>query len=112
MSRLHPSPVHRNSKVSHRQWHIMIVRLSLYDRVSQPSSDSYASLMQAQESYLQFQQAQADTPDIRFLQVEVDGAHEEQSEASKGTLRQIFPGVDKEVLGWVLEESEGQLEEH
>ena len=44
------------------------------------------------------------------MQAEIDRAHEKQSEASKGTLRQIFPGVDEEVLGWVLEESEGQLE--
>ena len=66
--------------------------------------------MQAQESYLQSQQAQADTPDIQFLQAEIDRAHEKQSEASRGTLRQIFPGIDEEVLGWVLEESEGQLE--
>ena len=81
-----------------------------YGGVFQPPSDSYASLVQAQESYLQSQQAQADTPDIQFLQAEIDRAHQKQSEASKGTLRQIFPGVDEEVLEWVLEGSEGQLE--
>jgi hypothetical protein len=66
--------------------------------------------MQAQESYLQSQQAQAGTPDIQFLQAEIDRAHQRQSEASRGTLRQIFPGVDEEVLEWVFEGSEGQLE--
>ena len=82
----------------------------------QPPSDSYTSLVQAQESYLQSQQAQAqaqaqtDTPDIQFLQEEIDRAHQKRSEASKGTLRQIFPGVDEEVLEWVFEGSGGQLE--
>ncbi|KAF9645815.1 hypothetical protein BDM02DRAFT_3189385 [Thelephora ganbajun] len=75
-----------------------------------PPSDSYTSLVQAQESYLQSQLAQADTPDMQLLQAEIDRAHQKQSEASKGTLRQIFPGVDEEVLEWVLEGSEGQLE--
>ena len=65
--------------------------------------------MQAQESYLQSQQAQADTPDIQFFQAEIDGVHEKQSEASKGALGHIFPGVD-EVLEYVLEESRGLLE--
>ena len=49
-------------------------------------------------------------PDVQFLQAEIDRAHEKQSKASKGTLRQIFPGVDEGVPGWVLEEREGQLE--
>ena len=77
---------------------------------NEPPSESYASLLQAQESYLQSQQAQADTPDIQFFQAEIDRAHQRQNEASKGTLRQIFPGVDEEVLEWVLEGSDGQLE--
>ena len=84
-----------------------------YDRGSQFPSDSYTSLMQAQESYLQSRQqdqAEGDTPDIQFFQAEIDRAHQQQSEASKGTLRQIFPGVDEEVLEMVLEGSEGQLE--
>jgi len=76
----------------------------------QPPSDSYTSLVQAQESYLQSQQAQTDTPDIQFLQEEIDRAHHKRDEASKGTLRQIFPGVDEEVLEWVFEGSGGQLE--
>jgi len=43
--------------------------------------------------------------------VEIGRTHEKQSEAAKGMLRQIFPGADEEVLGYVpLEESEGQLE--
>ena len=84
-----------------------------YDEGFQPPSESYASLMQAQESYLQSRQqtqVEGDTPDIQFFQAEIDRAHHQQSEASKGTLRQIFPGVDEEVLEWVLEESEGQVE--
>ena len=76
----------------------------------QPPSDSYTSLVQAQESYLQSQQAQTDAPDIQFLQEEIDRAHHKRDEASKGTLRQIFPGVDEEVLQWVFEGSGGQLE--
>ena len=79
----------------------------------QPPSDSYASLVQAQESYLQSRQqdqAGVDTPDIQLLQAEIDRTHHQQSVASKETLRQIFPGVDEEVLEWVLEGSEGQLE--
>lgn len=81
-----------------------------YGGGSQPPSESYASLMQAQESYLQSQRAQTDAPDIQHLQAEIDRAHQQQSEASKNTLRQIFPEVDEEVLEWVLEGSEGQLE--
>ena len=76
----------------------------------QPPSESYASLVQAQESYLQSQQARTEAPDIQFLQAEIDRAHEKQSQASRDTLRQIFPGVDEEVLEWVLEGSEGQVE--
>ena len=77
---------------------------------SQPPSDSYTSLVQAQESYLQSRQARSDAPDIHLLQEEIDRAHQEQSEASKDTLRQIFPGVDEEVLDLVFEGSERQLE--
>ena len=77
---------------------------------SQPPSDSYTSLVQAQESYLQSQQDQARTQDMQYLQAEIDRQHRQQSEASKGTLKQIFPGVDEEVLEWVLEGNEGQLE--
>lgn len=76
----------------------------------QPPSDSYTSLVQAQESYLQSQQTRGDVPDMQFLEAEIDRAHQKQSEASKETLKQIFPGVDEEVLEWVLEGSEGQLE--
>jgi len=68
------------------------------------------SLMQAQESYLQSQMARAGVPDVEVLQEEIDRAHQRQSDASKGTLRQIFPGVDEEVLEWVLEGTDGQLE--
>jgi len=81
-----------------------------YGGSRQPPSDSYASLVQAQESYLRSQQDRGDAPDMQFLQAEIERAHQKQNEASKGTLRQIFPGVDEEVLEWVLEGSEGQLE--
>lgn len=84
-----------------------------HEREFQPPSDSYTSLVQAQESYLQSRQQDqegADTPDIQLLQAEIDRTHQQQSEASKETLRQIFPEVDEEVLEWVLEGSEGQLE--
>ena len=53
---------------------------------------------------------EGDTPDIQFFQANINRTHQQQSEASKGTLRQIFLGVDEEVLKWVLEGSEGQLE--
>ena len=76
----------------------------------QPPSESYASLVQAQESYLQSHQARAEAPDIQFLQAEIDRAYEKQSQAARDTLRQIFPGVDEGVLELVLEENEGQVE--
>ena len=75
--------------------------------------DSYTSLVQAQESYLQSRQQNQpdeDTPDTQLLLAEIDRAHQQQSEASKGTLRQIFPEVDEEILEMVLEGSDGQLE--
>ena len=95
-----PDPHHQNSNND-------------YDEESQPPSESYASLVHAQESYLQSRQqdqVEGDTPDIQFYQAEIDRTHHQQSEASKDTLRQIFPGVDEEVLEWVLEGSEGHVE--
>ena len=81
-----------------------------YNGNFQPPSESYTSLMQAQESYLQSQMGREGAPDIQFFQEEIDRTHQQQNEASKGTLRQIFPGVDEEVLEWVLEGNEGELE--
>ncbi|KZV68258.1 hypothetical protein PENSPDRAFT_653400 [Peniophora sp. CONT] len=47
--------------------------------------------------------------DIAGMQAEIDRAHAQAGDAARGTLRQIFPGVDGEVLGWVLEANEGDL---
>jgi len=47
--------------------------------------------------------------DISELQEEIDRAHERASSASLGTLTQIFPTVDREVIEWVLEAEEGDL---
>ncbi|TFY79773.1 hypothetical protein EWM64_g4235 [Hericium alpestre] len=46
---------------------------------------------------------------IPGLQAEIDRAHERQAEAARGTLTQIFPGVDKEILELVLEAEGGDL---
>ena len=43
------------------------------------------------------------------MQTEIDRTHEKQSKASKGTLKRISPGVNEEMLGWVLEESGGAV---
>jgi hypothetical protein len=51
------------------------------------------------------------TPSLDFagMQTEIDEAHEQAAEAAKGTLMQIFPAVDVEVIEWVLEAREGDL---
>ena len=36
-------------------------------------------------------------------------AHEEAEEEAMHTLIQIFPGVEREIVGWVLEANEGDL---
>jgi len=77
----------------------------------QPPLELYASLVQAQESYLRSLQARTEAPDVQLLWAEIDRAHEKQSQASRDMLRQIFPGVDSEsVLESVLEGSEGHVE--
>ena len=43
------------------------------------------------------------------MQAEIDRAHEKAGVAARETLRQIFPGMDEEVMGWVLEANEGDL---
>ena len=43
------------------------------------------------------------------MQAEIDRAHERQADAAIGTLAQIFPGMDGEILGWVLEANQGDL---
>lgn len=51
------------------------------------------------------------TPNLDFagVQAEIDVAHEQAAKAARETLRQIFPGVDREVVDWVLEAKEGDL---
>ncbi|KAJ4475024.1 hypothetical protein J3R30DRAFT_3295098 [Lentinula aciculospora] len=50
-----------------------------------------------------------DNLDIAGMQAEIDTAHSQATEASRNTLFQIFPGVDREVVEWVLEANEGDL---
>ncbi|KAI9458194.1 hypothetical protein BJY52DRAFT_1119786 [Lactarius psammicola] len=47
--------------------------------------------------------------DISGLQAEIDAAHTRAADAARGTLIQIFPTVDQEVIEWVLEANEGDL---
>jgi Rab5 GDP/GTP exchange factor len=47
--------------------------------------------------------------DIQGLQAEIDAAHARAADAARGTLIQIFPAVDREVIEWVLEANEGDL---
>jgi len=47
--------------------------------------------------------------DIQGLQAEIDAAHLRAADAARGTLIQIFPAVDREVIEWVLEANEGDL---
>jgi hypothetical protein len=43
------------------------------------------------------------------IQNEIDQAHDKAMDAARETLVQIFPGVDNEVIEWVLEANEGDL---
>lgn len=47
--------------------------------------------------------------DIAGIQDEIDQAHDKAMGAARETLVQIFPGVDNEVIEWVLEANEGDL---
>ncbi|KAH9011209.1 hypothetical protein EDB83DRAFT_2580426 [Lactarius deliciosus] len=47
--------------------------------------------------------------DILGLQAEIDAAHTRAADAACGTLIQIFPTVDQEVIEWVLEANKGDL---
>ena len=47
--------------------------------------------------------------DIPGLQQEIDQAHDRAASAALGTLTQIFPVADREVLEWVLEAENGDL---
>jgi len=57
--------------------------------------------------------SRAQTPgvdiDIAGMQEEIDRAHERQADAARGTLVQIFPAMDREIIEWVLEANEGDL---
>ncbi|KAI0310092.1 hypothetical protein OF83DRAFT_1178920 [Amylostereum chailletii] len=50
-----------------------------------------------------------DTIDIPGMQAEIDRAHARAADAALGTLFQIFPTVDREVVEWVLEANGGDL---
>jgi Rab5 GDP/GTP exchange factor len=47
--------------------------------------------------------------DIAGMQEEIDRVHENAAAAAKDTLRQIFPGMDVEVVEWVLEANGGDV---
>ena len=47
--------------------------------------------------------------DIASMQAAIDSAHEQAAAATRATLAQIFPGVDREVVDWVLEANDGDL---
>ena len=47
--------------------------------------------------------------DLAGMQAQIDSAHEQAAEESRERLAQIFPGVDGEVVEWVLEANEGDL---
>lgn len=57
------------------------------------------------------QGSRAPTPhlDIAGMQEEIDRVHENATNASRETLRQIFPGMDMEIMDLVLEANEGDL---
>ncbi|CAK5283173.1 unnamed protein product [Mycena citricolor] len=47
--------------------------------------------------------------DLVGMQAQIDSAHNQAAQAAKDTLVQIFPGVDQEVIQWVLEANQGDL---
>ncbi|KAF9466135.1 hypothetical protein BDZ94DRAFT_1158669 [Collybia nuda] len=47
--------------------------------------------------------------DLVGVQAQIDAAHEQAAAASRDTLIQIFPTVDREIIGWVLEANTGDL---
>lgn len=91
---------------------------SLHQGAKNPLQDSYTlalsqapqTLAVAQNSY---STSRTGTPtaglDIPGLQAEIDAAHTRAADAARGTLIQIFPAVDQEVIVWVLEANEGDL---
>ena len=55
--------------------------------------------------------SRAPTPnlDIAGMQAEIDRVHESATSASRETLKQIFPGMDAEIMDLVLEANDGDL---
>ena len=43
------------------------------------------------------------------MQQEIDRVHENAAAAARETLRQIFPGMDREIVDLVLEANEGDV---
>lgn len=80
------------------------------DETPQRLSAQAHTLSLAQNSYAT---SRTGTPtaglDIPGLQAEIDAAHSRASDAARGTLIQIFPTVDQEVIEWVLEANDGDL---
>ncbi|KAI0255953.1 hypothetical protein BJV78DRAFT_1119095 [Lactifluus subvellereus] len=80
------------------------------DTSSQRPSTQAQALAMPQNSY---PTSRTGTPtaglDIPGLQAEIDAAHSRAADAARGTLIQIFPAVDREVITWVLEANEGDL---
>lgn len=75
------------------------------------SSDNPALLPPRVQSLVGSEISRTPTPNLDFagVQAEIDTAHEQAAKAARDTLRQIFPGVDREVVDWVLEAKEGDL---
>jgi len=47
--------------------------------------------------------------DIAGVQEQIDSVHEQAAAENRETLQQMFPGVDVEVIDWVIEANEGDL---
>ncbi|KAJ7696540.1 hypothetical protein B0H17DRAFT_1007669 [Mycena rosella] len=47
--------------------------------------------------------------DLTGMQAQIDSAHDQAAQAARETLLQIFPGVEPEIVQWVLEANEGDL---
>ena len=47
--------------------------------------------------------------DIAGVQEQIDSVHEQAAAENRETLQQMFPGVDTEVVDWVIEANEGDL---
>ncbi|KAK7025183.1 vacuolar protein sorting-associated protein 9a [Favolaschia claudopus] len=47
--------------------------------------------------------------DLAGIQAQIDSAHNHAAQAAQETLLQIFPGVEPEIVQWVLDASEGDL---